>query len=280
MSLTDVRTGSKSSTHMSLYKAVVVDSNYNLKQGLIKVIIKELSDTEIVARPVLYGKSLFIPEEGSIVLVYADSNMPNEIYYIGVLPLIDERSEMSNITNISSNVEELKDREYKQEEYHVNFRTPYISDYWKSNSVNDCLKNKDNIIIRKIDELPKKDSRITKIRKYLSEINVDNSSVNAKVEIVPATGENKIIETKEVSESACKELINMQANGNDIKIYYDCVSGVVLIQVNSSFIRCESDKIVLYGGSGKLAGVVTEETTCYFNGMKHKSSSNVFVTTD
>ncbi len=246
MSFNDIRSGLKSSSHLTFYKAVVVDNDDQLKQGRIKCIIPELADTEVYCLPCLIGESYFVPENNATVLVYADNDVPGIYYYLAVLPNFDANNEYSNRINLFSNFSEFES--LKQSKLHIQHKSPLSSEYWADNSVEDCYQSETELSLKKSSQVSESDKKVIRVRQSSLEIESNNSSSTTKIlnyqpdksdiyndrnSLYQGSSSSYHTDITQVNASSSVRNIKLKSS-HDITVSLDSQSGTIIIQVNNT----------------------------------------------
>jgi hypothetical protein len=250
------RTRLKSASFNSLNKAVVVSTDDPLKQGRIKVLVKGVSSTELYAYPIVLGTQLFVPEVGSTVLVYMDEETPGLIYYLGVILSRDEQNKYPNRVHMYANYPELSetsDGKYEQECYHILRKTPFVSEFWKCNSIGSLIKSDSTLSLKKDTEVDRKDIKVTRIRKVQETLSSSNSHAEFKQEImIPTDQASKATDVINVDSGVSNRNITITNGTNNITIKASADEGVVDISIQGrTLIRCSANGTVLiYGTTG------------------------------
>jgi hypothetical protein len=254
--VSSTRTRLKSASFNSLNKAVVVSTDDPLKQGRIKVLVKGVSSTELYAYPIVLGTQLFVPEVGSTVLVYMDEETPGLIYYLGVILSRDEQNKYPDRVHMYANYPELSetsDGKYEQECYHILRKTPFVSEYWKCNSISSLVKSDSTLSLKKDTEVDRKDIKVTRIRKVRETLSSSNSRAEFKQEImIPADQTSKATDVINVDSGVSNRNITITNGINNITIKASADEGVVDISLQGrTLIRCSADgTILIYGTTG------------------------------
>jgi len=298
--VSSTRTRLKSGSFNSLNKAVVVSTEDPLKQGRIKVLVKGVSSTELYAYPIALGTQLFIPEVGSTVLVYMDEETPGLIYYLGVILSRDEQSKYPDRVHIYANYPELSetnDGKYEQECYHILRKTPFVSEYWKCNSIGSLIKSDSTLSLKKDTDVTRKDIKVTRIRKTQETLSSSNSRAEYKQEIMIPTDQSSIAtDVIIVDNGVSNRNITLTNGSNTITIKASADEGVVDISIQGkTTIRCSADGSILIQGNGAITvqssgtvnlfgagsgsggGVVTSQCICAYTKQPHADYSSSII---